>query len=162
MRKAVIWGTVWTLAGSMSGLYLRSAIIKNITESIYTNQPDFSFAMALSIAMAPALWVIFSTWRKWPVSTTHAVVGGLLGAGVTSLGTSGIAWGPTFSKIVLPLLASPFMAIGLAYLLSPSLQKAANTLEKVRFCLLPMPKFSFVGAAKTAMPETKNCLVCHR
>lgn len=160
MRKAVMWGTLWTLAGSMSGLYWGAAIIKNITENIYTTQPDFSFAMAFAIGLAPALWVILATWRKWPVSTTHAVVGGLLGAGVTALGASGIAWGSTLSNIALPLLVSPFLAIGLAYMLSPLLQKTATTLERVRFCLLPTPKLAFVTANKMQTVEAESCIVC--
>lgn len=160
IRKAVMWGTLWTLAGSMSGLYWSAAIIKNITQSIYTTQPDFSFAMAFSIGLAPALWVLLATWRKWPVSTTHAVVGGLLGAGVTALGMSGIAWSNTLLKIGLPLLVSPLLAIGLAYILSPLLQKAASTLESVRFCLLPTPKLAFVTANRMQTVAAQSCIVC--
>jgi PiT family inorganic phosphate transporter len=117
--------------------------------------------MAFSIGLAPALWVLLATWRKWPVSTTHAVVGGLLGAGVTALGMSGIAWNNTLLKIGLPLLVSPLLAIGLAYMLSPLLQKTVFTLEKIRFCLLPTPKLAFVTANKMEKVEAKSCIVCH-
>ncbi len=161
MKKAVMWGTLWTLAGSMSGLYWGTAIIKSITQNIYTSQPDFSFSLAFAIGLAPALWVVLATWRKWPVSTTHAVVGGLLGAGVTALGVSGIAWGSTFLKIALPLLVSPFMAMGLAYMISPQLKKSATTLERVRFCLLPIPKLALVSASKIMeTTEAQSCIVC--
>lgn len=160
MQKAVLWGTVWTLAGSMSGLYWGAAIIKNITQNIYTSQPDFSFAMAFAIGLAPAFWVTLATWRKWPVSTTHAVVGGLLGAGATSLGVSGIAWDSTMIKIGFPLLVSPILAIGMAYILSPLLQKMATTLQRVRFCLLPRPKFAFVTLNKNIPSQAQSCIVC--
>jgi len=131
VKKAVIWGSSWTFLGSVSGLYWGTAIIKNITQNIYTTQPTFSFAMAISIGLAPAVWVLLATWRKWPVSTTHAVVGGLLGSGVVSLGISGIAWHAIFFKIALPLLVSPILAIGLAYLVSPFLKK--NIKYRVNF-----------------------------
>ena len=163
IKKAVLWGTLWTLLGSVSGLYWGTAIIKNITENIYTAQPDFSFSMALAIGLAPALWVIAATRFQWPVSTTHAVVGGLLGAGMAALGTSGVAWQSTFYKIALPLLASPLMAIGLAYALSPLLQRTAALLERIRFCLLPSPKFALVQANQLAAATTmepQNCIVC--
>jgi PiT family inorganic phosphate transporter len=160
MRNAVMWGTLWTLVGSMSGLYLGAAIIKNISESIYTSQPVFSLAMALAIALTPSLWVILATWKKWPVSTTHAVVGGLLGSGIAALGISGISWGNTLLKLGLPLLLSPFLAIGLAYTLTPILQKVAISIERVRLCLLPIPKFAFVGFNKNTIQLDQNCIVC--
>lgn len=161
MQKAVMWGTLWTLAGSMSGIYWGAAIIKNITQNIYTVQPDFSFAMAFSIGLAPALWVILATWKKWPVSTTHAVVGGLLGSGVVALGTSGIAWSSTLSNIALPLLISPLLAIGLAYTFSPLLQKAAVKLERVRVCISPVPKLVLLRAGNNSgTAELQDCVVC--
>ncbi len=160
MRKAVMWGTLWTLAGSMSGLYWGAAIIRNISQNIYTTQPDFSFAMALAIGLAPALWVILATWRRWPVSTTHAVVGGLLGAGITALGISAIAWQHTAIKIALPLLASPFMAIGMAYALSPLLQKMAMKLERTRICLSPVPGFVMIRAGQHSSAPLQDCITC--
>lgn len=161
MRKAVLWGTIWTLAGSLSGLYLGAAIIKNITQNVYLIPPDFSFAMASAIGLAPALWVGLATWRKWPVSTTHAVVGGLLGAGVTALGAHGIAWSATLQNIALPLLVSPFLAIGFAYLFSPALENAAAKLQRVRVCVSPMPKFVLIRAGNDGgTAALQDCVVC--
>ncbi len=159
VRKAVLWGTVWTAAGAFSGLYLGGAIIKNITENIYTQTPDFYLPLALAVAVAPTLWVLLATWRGWPVSTTHAVVGGLIGSGIASFGMGGIAWDAVMPKIVMPLLISPIVAIALAYMLYPALKKTARVIGRTKVCLLPVPKFVFARAGHCA-PTVQDCVVC--
>lgn len=159
VKKAVLWGTVWTAAGAFSGLYLGGAIIKNITQNIYTSTPDFYLPLALAVAVAPTLWVLLATWRGWPVSTTHAVVGGLIGSGVASFGMSGIAWSAALSKIVLPLLISPIVAIVLAYMLYPTLKRTAGMLGRTRICLQPVPKLAFAKASGCAH-TLESCVVC--
>lgn len=159
IRKAVLWGTVWTAAGAFSGLYLGGAIIKNITENIYTETPEFYLPLALAVAVAPTLWVLLATWRGWPVSTTHAVVGGLIGSGLASFGMSGIAWGAVMPKIVMPLLISPIVAIALAYMLYPALKKTARVIGRTKVCLLPVPKFAFARAGN-CVPTVQDCVVC--
>jgi PiT family inorganic phosphate transporter len=158
IRKAVLWGTVWTAAGAFSGLYLGGAIIKNITENIYIQTPEFYLPLALAVAIAPTLWVLLATWRGWPVSTTHAIVGGLIGSGVAAFGMSGIAWSAVLPKIVLPLLVSPIIAIALAYILYPALKKAARVIGYTKICLMPVPKFAFVRTG--CAPAVEDCVVC--
>ena len=79
VKGAIAWGTLWTVVGALAGLLWGGAIIKNISSSIYITDHDFYLPAALAVALAPILWVALATWRKWPVSTTHAVVGGLVG-----------------------------------------------------------------------------------
>ncbi|WP_370334575.1 anion permease [Parvularcula marina] len=126
VQRAVLWGTIWTVAGSLFGLVWGHALIKNISSSIYVESHDFVLAVAVSVILAPALWVALATWRKWPVSTTHAVVGGLVGVGLIAYGANAIDWETLGKKIALPLLASPLMAIVLAYFLTPLLERVAH------------------------------------
>jgi PiT family inorganic phosphate transporter len=163
VRNAILWGTTWTAVGAISGLYLGGAIIKNITENIYTQKPEFIFPLALAVATAPIIWVLLATWRGWPVSTTHAIVGGLIGSGVAAFGIEGIAWDKALSNIALPLLISPVIAIIMAYFLYPSLKKMANIIGRTKLCLAPVPKLIFVhaGNLQTAnIQATDNCVVC--
>ncbi len=160
VRGAIAWGTIWTVAGAFSGLYWGGAIIKNISGSIYVEAHEFYLPTALAISIAPILWVGLATWRKWPVSTTHAVVGGLVGAGLIAYGITGIDWPTIWKKIALPLLASPFMAIGLAWVLLPTLEKTARNINGLRICLTPVPKFAFVNARNGAQEPLDDCLIC--
>ena len=160
VKGAIAWGTLWTVVGALSGLFWGGAIIKNISNSIYTDAHDFYIPVALAISIAPILWVALATWRKWPVSTTHAVVGGLVGAGLIAYGVQGIDWTTIMKKIALPLLASPFMAIALAWFLTPSLEKGAKLMGRVRLCLTPVPKLALINVHTQAQEPLDDCFVC--
>ncbi|MCL6705392.1 inorganic phosphate transporter [Pseudomonas sp. R2.Fl] len=66
-----------------------------------------SFTM-LSALLAAALWINIATWSGWPVSTTHSIVGAVMGAGIAAAGPSAVDWatiaGITASWVVSPLL----------------------------------------------------------
>lgn len=160
VKGAIAWGTLWTVVGALAGLLWGAAMIKNISESIYIEAHDFALPAALAVAVSPILWVALATWRRWPVSTTHAVVGGLVGTGLIAYGAQGVDWGTIFSKIALPLLASPFMAIALAWLLTPALEKTAKLSGRIRLCLTPVPKLALVNARTGTQTQLDDCLVC--
>lgn len=163
VRGAIAWGTLWTVAGALAGLLWGSSLIKNINGSIYSEAHVFYMPLALAVSIAPILWVALATWRGWPVSTTHAIVGGFVGAGLAAYGVQGIAWPHVLSKIALPLLASPFLAIAMAWFLTPAFKKSARFTNRIRLCLTPVPRFRLVtsgGAMRLAQAPVDDCLVC--
>lgn len=115
-RTAIAWGAVTTLAGSLlSGLFAEK-MFKLFTSGIVTVEPSSGFTLA--VAAGAAGWVAIATATKLPVSTTHGIIGALLGAGIASAPGS-VAWASLPSKLAFPLLAS----IGVSYLLSATLNK---------------------------------------
>jgi inorganic phosphate transporter, PiT family len=164
VRGAIAWGTVWTVAGALAGLLWGGLLIKNINGSIYREAHNFYMPLALAVSIAPILWVALATWRGWPVSTTHAIVGGFVGAGLIAYGSRGINWSQTFSKIVLPLLVSPFIALALAWFLTPWLKRSARFTNRIRVCLTPVPRFSLGASRSSMIPVSQapadDCIVC--
>jgi PiT family inorganic phosphate transporter len=85
--------------------------------------PDGENGLAILIAglVSAVLWGIYMWWRGIPSSSTHALVGGLAGAGVASVAIGGNAVGGVDTslllQVVLPLLLSPAIAFAAAYLL---------------------------------------------
>ena len=71
--------------------------------------------------LSAVLWGIFTWWRGMPSSSTHALVGGLAGAGIASVAAGGNAVGGSDTsllfQVVLPLLLSPLLAFAGAYVL---------------------------------------------
>ncbi|MGB7244100.1 MAG: inorganic phosphate transporter [Sulfitobacter sp.] len=67
----------------------------------------FIWAMMAALLSA-ALWVNLATWIGAPVSTTHSVVGGVMGAGIASAGLAAVSW-PTMSKIAASWVISPLL-----------------------------------------------------
>lgn len=64
-----------------------------------------------------AAWVVLATRAALPVSTTHAIVGALLGVAIPAYGAGAIAWGTVGGKVVLPLLLTPLVSLALSYAL---------------------------------------------
>jgi PiT family inorganic phosphate transporter len=110
-RTALVWATATTLAGSLLALALAGGLVeafkgKGLVPDAVTTQSAF----LLAVSLGAALTVLLATWTGMPVSTTHALTGALVGAGLiaapgeinlTSLGRA----------FVLPLLFSPLVAL---------------------------------------------------
>ncbi|GHA31260.1 phosphate transporter [Devosia pacifica] len=73
---------------------------------------DFILVM-LSASLASAMWIHLATFLGAPVSTTHSVVGGVLGAGMMALGINAIAW-PTVGTIAASWAISPLLGGAIA------------------------------------------------
>ncbi len=71
------------------------------------NANPFIWAMMAAL-LAAALWLNFATMMKAPVSTTHSIVGGVMGAGIAAAGFSIVAWG-TMGEIVASWVISPVL-----------------------------------------------------
>ncbi len=88
-------------------------VIKTIKKGIIDidafggNVDPFIWAMMAAL-LAAALWLNFATMMKAPVSTTHSIVGGVMGAGIASAGFSIVAWG-TMGKIAASWVISPVL-----------------------------------------------------
>ncbi len=88
-------------------------VVKTIKKGIIdisafgTHTDMFIWAMMAAL-LAAALWLNFATYFKAPVSTTHSIVGGVMGAGIAAAGFSIVAWG-TMGKIVASWIISPLL-----------------------------------------------------
>ncbi|MBI1950434.1 MAG: inorganic phosphate transporter, partial [Acidobacteria bacterium] len=115
--RALRYATVATLAGSATALLLGGALAPSFSGKGLVPDPltsDSHFLIA--VAGAAALTILLATRLGMPVSTTHALVGGLTGAGVAAAG-SAVHWGAVTKTLVYPLLLSPFVAVLLTLLL---------------------------------------------
>lgn len=165
LDAAIRWGTVFSVAGVLAGLFWGGELIRNITGSFFSINGEFNnMTFALAVAVAPCTWVTVSTMRGWPVSTTHSIVGSLIGAGVVAYGTSSIAWSIVFLKIVVPLLFSPVLAVALAFVAYPTLIRVYTRLGSIRICApssAARPALSQVGMiSPSSVLLEDNCILC--
>lgn len=115
-RTAILWGALTTFAGSLvSGLFA-GQMLKLFTLGIVSAPPTPAFTFA--VICGAAGWVAIATWTRLPVSTTYAIIGSLLGAGLLYSPTS-VAWQNLAQKLALPL----FLSIAVSYTLSALLNK---------------------------------------
>ncbi|MEP3299932.1 MAG: inorganic phosphate transporter [Pseudoruegeria sp.] len=109
MGGAIAIAVIFESAGALlAGGDVVSTIAKGIIapESMGDAQ-TFMWAMMAALLSA-ALWVNLATWVGAPVSTTHSVVGGVMGAGIASAGLAAVSWG-TMSKIAASWVISPVL-----------------------------------------------------
>ncbi len=109
MGGAIAIAVVFESAGALiAGGDVVSTIAKGIIapESMGTAS-IFIWAMMAALLSA-ALWVNLATWIGAPVSTTHSVVGGVMGAGIAAAGFAAVSW-PTMGKIAASWVISPVL-----------------------------------------------------
>ena len=110
LTTAIIIAAVFEAAGALiAGGEVVKTIKKGIIDiSAFGGNPDpFIWAMMAAL-LAAALWLNFATMMKAPVSTTHSIVGGVMGAGIAAAGFSIVSWG-TMGKIAASWVISPVL-----------------------------------------------------
>ncbi len=123
MTGALIIAAVFESAGALlAGGDVVSTISKGIIDpSLVPDSQTFIWAMMAAL-LSSALWVNLATYIGAPVSTTHSVVGGVMGAGIAAVGFGAVNWF-TMSKIaaswvISPLLGGIIAALFLAFIKS--------------------------------------------
>jgi PiT family inorganic phosphate transporter len=131
-RGALAWALLTTMAGSALALVLAADLVstfrgRGLVPDAVAVEPTFVVAVAASAGLT----VLLATWLGLPVSTTHAIVGGLLGAGLVANGGA-ISARPLASTFLLPLLCSPLLACALAFVMYPALRSGRRALGITR------------------------------
>ncbi len=110
MGGAIAIAAIFEASGALiAGGDVVKTIKKGIIDISMFGGDTNSFIWAMMAALlAAALWLNFATYFKAPVSTTHSIVGGVMGAGIAAAGFSIVAWG-TMGKIVASWIISPVL-----------------------------------------------------
>jgi PiT family inorganic phosphate transporter len=113
-RTALVWATVTTAAGSVASIFLAQELLTTFSgRGVVPDAVVASSPFLVAIGLGAALTVMLATLTGFPVSTTHALTGAILGTGLMATGSS-VNTGVLASAFFLPLLLSPLVAIGLA------------------------------------------------
>ena len=109
LTGALIIAAVFETAGAvLAGSDVVSTIRKGIIDPAgIATAAQFTWAMMAALLSA-ALWINLATWVGAPVSTTHSIVGGVMGAGIAAAGWSAVNW-TTMSKIAASWVISPVL-----------------------------------------------------
>ena len=117
IRQAVfIAGILNILGATFIGSHVTNTIRKGIVSTEILADPHVALIGALSALLAAALWVSFATWKSLPVSTTHAIVGAMIGFGIMAGGFSVIKW-DKLGAVALSWFISPFFSVIIAFIM---------------------------------------------
>jgi PiT family inorganic phosphate transporter len=125
MTTAIIIAAVFEAGGA---LIAGGEVVKTIKKGIIDisafggNADPFIWAMMAAL-LAAALWLNFATMMRAPVSTTHSIVGGVMGAGIAAAGFSVVSWA-TMGKIAASWVISPVLGGVIAAIFLYSIKKS--------------------------------------
>ena len=158
-RTALRWATVMTAAGGMLAPVIAAGLIgvfkaKGLVPASVASSTSF----IASATLAAAATIAVATWAGLPVSTTHALTGGLVGAGLLAAG-SALNLGVLGKTFALPLAVGPFVAVAVAALLGAVARRASAALDvKSNDCVcvgvewIPVTQLRREATTAAAMP----------
>jgi PiT family inorganic phosphate transporter len=125
MGGALAIAAVFEIAGAMiSGGKVIHTISSGIIAPDLATSPGQIILLMISALLSAAIWINLATWLNAPVSTTHSIIGGIMGAGVAAIGQAAIRW-TVLSQIALSWIVSPIFgaifAIAFMWLISETL-----------------------------------------
>jgi inorganic phosphate transporter, PiT family len=110
-EHAILLSATANFAGALTGTAVAKTIGVGLVESTDTD------LVVVAAALIGAITWNLITWRLGiPSSSSHALIGGLLGATIVAAGTDAVKWDGVFWKVIVPLLASPILGITLGFL----------------------------------------------
>ncbi|MCX2722966.1 inorganic phosphate transporter [Roseibium salinum] len=116
LMTALIIAAVFESAGALiAGGDVVGTISKGIIDPGAVATPTVFMAAMMAALVSSALWINLATWVGAPVSTTHAIVGGVMGAGIAAAGFGAVNW-PTMGSIAASWVISPFLGGAIAAL----------------------------------------------
>jgi PiT family inorganic phosphate transporter len=162
-KAAIAWATVTTFAGSITSLFLAETLLKNFSgRGLVPNELAASPPFVLAVGLAAGLTVMLATLTGFPISTTHGLVGALVGAGLTAVGTN-VNFAMLGTLFFLPLLVSPLLAVGLGvvnYVCARALRVKLGVEKEWCVCVgevvhlvpIPQPK-GLIALAPVVLPD---------
>ena len=128
------------LAGGKVTETIRSGIVDR---TLFINTPELLVYGMLASLLAAGIWLLVATRFGLPVSTTHSIVGAIVGFSIASLGVDAVNW-TKIQSIIISWVASPALAGCLSYLLFKSVQTLVlNTNDPFKKAKLYVPVYIF-------------------
>ena len=124
LRQAIVIAAVFEFLGAvLAGGQVTATIRKGIIDpGLLASTPEILVFGMLASLLAAAVWLVVASYFGWPVSTTHSIVGAIVGFAMVGVGVSAVQWGKVGS-IAASWVVSPLLAGTLAFGLFRSVQR---------------------------------------
>ena len=162
-RICLAWASITTLAGSLCSVFVARALLKAFTGAgLVPADVAAQVGFALAVAGGAGLTIALASWKGLPISTTHALVGAMCGTGVIAVGAAGVQFSTLGASFLLPLLASPVIAIVPAWLIAPWLRRLAARAAKQPECICDTREPEALTSAGIQMHSTSQTMAATR
>jgi PiT family inorganic phosphate transporter len=124
VKQAIVIAAIFEFAGAfIAGGTVTKTIRKGIIDpTAIQGSPELLVYGMLAALLAAAIWLMVASYRGWPVSTTHSIVGAIVGFAIAGIGMDAVNWGK-IGQIAASWLVSPLLGGVIALLLMLSIRK---------------------------------------
>ncbi len=153
IKQAIVVAAVFEFAGAvLAGGQVTQTIRKGIVDAeIISGSPDLLLYGMLASLLAAGLWLLIASHNGWPVSTTHSIVGAIVGFAMVGIGMEAVKW-EKIGFIVASWVISPLLAGTIAYLLFRSVQRLIlNREDPLKYAKRYVPLYIFLAGFMMAL-----------
>ncbi len=153
VKQAIIIAIIFEFAGAfLAGGEVTATIRKGIIDpSALAGSPELLVYGMLASLLSAGIWLLIATHHGWPVSTTHSIVGAIVGFAAVGISVDAVAWGKV-GKIAASWVVSPMMAGTIGYITFMSVQKLVlNTKDPFQAAQRYVPMYIFIVAFLISM-----------
>ena len=124
IKQAIVVAAIFEFLGAvLAGGEVTSTIRKGIVDTdLLAGSPELLIYGMLAALLAAGTWLFIASHKGWPVSTTHSIVGAIVGFAAVGIGVDAVQWGKV-GTIVMSWVVSPLTAGFIAYLIYQSVLK---------------------------------------
>lgn len=124
IKHAIIIAAIFEFSGALlAGGEVTQTIRKGMIDtSSLVGTPELLVFGMLAALLAAAVWLLIASYFGWPVSTTHSIVGAIVGFAAVGIGMEAVMWGKV-GTIAMSWVISPVTAGAIAYVIFMSVQK---------------------------------------
>ncbi len=124
VKQAIVIAAIFEFTGAfLAGGHVTKTIRKGIIDPTpIVDTPEILIYGMLAALLAAAIWLMVASRRGWPVSTTHTIVGAIVGFAIVGIGPGAVEWGKV-ATIVASWIVSPAVGGITAFLLMRSVQR---------------------------------------
>lgn len=152
LKQAVIIAAIFEFLGAfLAGGEVTSTIRKGIVDpEIYSNDLNIFIIGMMASLLAAGTWLYIASNRGWPVSTTHSIVGAIIGFVLITKGVDAVSWSKV-SEIASSWITSPLISGFLAFFIYISAKKLIlQAKDKIDAAIFYIPFYSFFVAGVIA------------
>jgi len=160
VKQAIIVAMIFEFAGAyLAGGEVTSTIRKGIIDtSYYINAPELLVFGMTAALLAAGLWLIIASYFGWPVSTTHSIVGAIVGFSAVGVGADSVTWSKV-TGIVGSWVITPLISGIIAYFIFMSSQKLIfNTRDPIKNAKRFVPFYMFLAGFILSLVTIKKGL----